>query len=105
MGVTLAMDQQEVLETSPITANFINKNQRMNLKTIAIISLSTFVLVLVFIGAISIFLKWRKVRRPLNAVGPAFTLSANERFGKFMNYYVDAFTQMQCHQMFLNFLW
>lgn len=77
----------------------------MNLKTIAIISLSTFVLVLVFIGAVSIFLKWRKVRRPLNVVGPAFTLSANERFGKFMNYYVDAFTQMQCHQMFLNFLW
>ncbi|XP_050252008.1 receptor-like serine/threonine-protein kinase ALE2 [Quercus robur] len=63
----------------PITANFINKNQQMNLKTIAIISLSAFVLVLVFIGAFSIFLKWRKVRRPSNAVGPAFTLSTNKR--------------------------
>ena len=88
----------------PITANFINKNQRMNLKTIAIISLSAFVLLLVFIGAVSIFLKWRKVRRPSNAVGPAFTPSANKRSGKFMNYYVDASTQMQCRQMFLNFL-
>ncbi|KAM3683428.1 hypothetical protein ACJW31_12G146700 [Castanea mollissima] len=65
----------------PITANFINKNQRMNLKTIAIISLSAFVLLLVFIGAVSIFLKWRKVRRPSNAIGPAFTPSANKRSG------------------------
>ncbi|KAK4573286.1 hypothetical protein RGQ29_031309 [Quercus rubra] len=65
----------------PITANFINKNQRMNLKTIAIISLSAFVLLLVFIGAVSIFLKWRKVRRPSNAVGPVFTPSANKRSG------------------------
>ena len=65
----------------------------MNLKTIAIISLSAFVLVLVFIGAVSIFLKWRKVRRPSNAVGPTFTPFANKRFGKFMNYYVDAFSQ------------
>uniref|UniRef100_A0A7N2RB64 Protein kinase domain-containing protein n=1 Tax=Quercus lobata TaxID=97700 RepID=A0A7N2RB64_QUELO len=57
----------------PITEKFINKNHRMDLKTIAIISLSAFLLLLVFIGAVSIFLKWRKVRRPSNAVGPAFT--------------------------------
>jgi hypothetical protein len=65
----------------PITANFVNKNQRMNLKTIAIIALSAFVLLLVFIGAVSIFLKWRKVRRPSNAIGPAITSSTNKRSG------------------------
>ncbi|KAG2713747.1 hypothetical protein I3760_04G189900 [Carya illinoinensis] len=64
----------------PISANFVKKSQRMNIKTIAIISLSAFVLLLVFIGAVSVFLKWR-VGRPSNAVGPAFTSSTNKRSG------------------------
>ncbi|KAL5796433.1 hypothetical protein ACOSQ2_001253 [Xanthoceras sorbifolium] len=65
----------------PITANFVNKNQRMNLRTIAIIALSAFVLLLVFVGAISILIKWRKSRRPSSAVGPAFTSSIHKRSG------------------------
>ncbi|KAF7804582.1 receptor-like serine/threonine-protein kinase ALE2 [Senna tora] len=65
----------------PITANFVNKNQKMNLRTIIIIALSAFVLLLVFVGAFSIFLKWRKIRRPSSAVGPAFTSSINKRSG------------------------
>ncbi|KAK2648714.1 hypothetical protein Ddye_016203 [Dipteronia dyeriana] len=65
----------------PITANFVNNNQRMNLRTIAIIALSAFVLLLVFVGAISILIKWRKSRRPSSAVGPAFTSSINKRSG------------------------
>lgn len=56
----------------------------MNIKTIAIISLSAFVLLLVFIGAVSVFLKWR-VGRPSNAVGPAFTSSTNKRSGEFID--------------------
>lgn len=65
----------------PISANFDKKNQRMNLKTIAIIALSAFVLLLVLIGAVSIFLKWRKVGRPSSAVGPALTSPTNKRCG------------------------
>ncbi|GAV74161.1 Pkinase_Tyr domain-containing protein [Cephalotus follicularis] len=65
----------------PITANFINKNQKMSLRTIIIIALSAFVVLLVFIGAVSIAIRWRKVGRPSNAVGPAFPSSVNKRSG------------------------
>lgn len=65
----------------PISANFGNKNQRMNFRTIAIIALSAFVLLLVFVGAISILIKWRKARKPSSAVGPAFASSINKRSG------------------------
>ncbi|KAH1106097.1 hypothetical protein J1N35_009865 [Gossypium stocksii] len=65
----------------PITANFVNKNQKMNIRIIAIIVLSAFVLLLVLAGAISVLIKWRKVRRPSNAVGPAFPSSLNKRSG------------------------
>lgn len=69
----------------PITANFVNKSQKMNVKTIAIIALSAFVVLLVFIGALSIFFKWRKVGRPSSAVGPVFTSSINKRSGEFVD--------------------
>lgn len=65
----------------PITANFGNKNQKMNVRTIAIIALSAFVLLIVLLGAISIFIKWRKVRKPSGVVGPAFTSSIHKRSG------------------------
>ncbi|GKU86177.1 hypothetical protein SLEP1_g735 [Rubroshorea leprosula] len=65
----------------PVTANFVNKNQKMNLRIIAIIALSAFVLILVLIGSISVFIKWRKVGRPSNAVGPAVASSLNKRSG------------------------
>ncbi|KAF3436067.1 hypothetical protein FNV43_RR23159 [Rhamnella rubrinervis] len=65
----------------PITANFGNKNQRMNVRTIIIIALSAFVLVLVLLGAISVLIKWRRVGRPSSAVGPAFTSSIRKRSG------------------------
>ncbi|XP_068466241.1 receptor-like serine/threonine-protein kinase ALE2 [Phaseolus vulgaris] len=45
------------------------------------IALSSFVLLLVLVGAFSIVLKWRKSRRPSSAVGPAFTSSLNKRSG------------------------
>ena len=66
----------------PITANFAGKNQKMNVRTIAIISLSAFVLVLVLLGAIPIYIKWRKAGKPSSAVGPAFTSSIHKRSGK-----------------------
>ncbi|XP_012085195.1 receptor-like serine/threonine-protein kinase ALE2 isoform X2 [Jatropha curcas] len=65
----------------PITANFVSKNQKMNLRTIAIIALSAFVVLLVFTATIFIFIRWRKFGRPSNAVGPAFTSSINKRSG------------------------
>ncbi|KAJ6680797.1 RECEPTOR-LIKE SERINE/THREONINE-PROTEIN KINASE ALE2 [Salix purpurea] len=63
----------------PITAHFVNKNQRMNLRTIAIITLSAFVVLVVFTGAIAIVIRWRKSGRSSIAVGPAFTSSINKR--------------------------
>ncbi|KAJ6319229.1 hypothetical protein OIU78_014787 [Salix suchowensis] len=65
----------------PITAHFVNKNQRMNLRTIAIITLSAFVVLVVFTGAIAIIIRWRKSGRSSIAVGPAFTSSINKRSG------------------------
>ncbi|KAF9688481.1 hypothetical protein SADUNF_Sadunf02G0201500 [Salix dunnii] len=65
----------------PITANFVSKTQRMNLRTIATIALSAFVVLLVCIGAIAVVVKWRKSGRPSSAVGPTFTSSINKRSG------------------------
>ncbi|KAL5052896.1 hypothetical protein RYX36_033578 [Vicia faba] len=65
----------------PVSANFASKNQKTNLRTIIIIALSSFVLLLVLVGAFSVTLKWRKSRRPSSAVGPAFTSSLNKRSG------------------------
>ena len=67
----------------PVTANFVKKNQKLNIRIIAIIVLSAFVLILVLAGAISVLIKWRKVGRPSNAVGPAFPSSINRRSGRF----------------------
>lgn len=65
----------------PLTANFVNKNSRMNIRTIAIIALSAIVLVLILIGAVSVLIKWKKFGRPSSAVGPAFASSINKRSG------------------------
>ncbi|XP_057964086.1 receptor-like serine/threonine-protein kinase ALE2 isoform X2 [Malania oleifera] len=65
----------------PVTANFATRSQRMNFRTIAIIALSGFVLLFVCVGAVSVLIKWRKVRRPSSAVGPVFTSSMNKRSG------------------------
>ncbi|KAL5052897.1 hypothetical protein RYX36_033579 [Vicia faba] len=65
----------------PVSANFASKNQKTNLRTIIIIALSSFVLLLVLVGVFSVTLKWRKSRRPSSAVGPAFTSSLNKRSG------------------------
>ncbi|KAK4773428.1 hypothetical protein SAY87_028447 [Trapa incisa] len=67
-------------EDFPIMAKF-HKNDNINVKTIAIISLSAFVLLLIVIGAFSAFLKWKRFGRPSRAVGPGFTSSINKRSG------------------------
>ena len=67
----------------PFTADFVNKRQKMSARLIFVIALSAIVLLVVFCGAISIFLRWRRVGRPSNAVGPVFTPSTNKRPGKF----------------------
>ncbi|KAI8012236.1 Receptor-like serine/threonine-protein kinase ALE2 [Camellia lanceoleosa] len=63
----------------PITADFVDKDPKMNAKTIFIIALSALVIFVVCCGAISTILKCRKVGRPSNAVGPVFTPAANKR--------------------------
>lgn len=65
----------------PITADFVDKGQKMNPRTILVITLSTVVLLVVFCGAVSILLKCRKVGRPSSAVGPVFTPSIYKRSG------------------------
>jgi hypothetical protein len=76
----------------PITANFVSKTQRMNLRTITTIALSAFVVLVVFIGAIAVVVKWRKSGRPSSAVGPAFTSSINKRSG--MSLYIHSVTNL-----------
>ncbi|PSR86396.1 Receptor-like serine/threonine-protein kinase [Actinidia chinensis var. chinensis] len=65
----------------PITADFVNKRQKMSARLIFVITFSAIVLLVVFCGAISIFVRWRRVGRPSNAVGPVFTPSTNKRPG------------------------
>ncbi|XP_010540934.1 PREDICTED: receptor-like serine/threonine-protein kinase ALE2 [Tarenaya hassleriana] len=65
----------------PITANFVSEKSGIGFRTIAIICLSGFVLVLVLVGAISIVVKWKKYGKSSNAVGPAFASSMNKRSG------------------------
>ncbi|KAL6516232.1 Receptor-like serine/threonine-protein kinase ale2 [Orobanche gracilis] len=65
----------------PITANFVGKNQKINHRTIIVIALSSFVLLVVACAAIAILLKCRTADRQSNAVGPVFTPSMNKRPG------------------------
>lgn len=67
----------------PLTANFANKSQGIGFRTIAIIALSGFVLILVLVGAISIIVKWKNIGKSSNAVGPALAPSINKRPGNF----------------------
>ncbi|KEH42442.1 putative protein kinase RLK-Pelle-Extensin family [Medicago truncatula] len=62
----------------PFTANFINKNEEMTLRTIIIISASSIILFLGLVGAFFIIFKLRKLRRPSGAVHPPFTSSLNK---------------------------
>ncbi|KAG4996066.1 hypothetical protein JHK85_027505 [Glycine max] len=72
---------RESINVLPITADMNSENEKMNLRTIIVIALSSVVLLLVLVGAFYIILKWRKIRRPSSAVGPAFTSCLNKRSG------------------------
>ncbi|KAI3749580.1 hypothetical protein L2E82_20194 [Cichorium intybus] len=65
----------------PITATFVGKTQKMNPKTIFVITLSAVVLLVVCLAAISVFLKYRRIGRSSNAVGPVFTTPTSKRRG------------------------
>lgn len=77
----------------PIYANIGNKNPKIDVKTIIIISLSAFVLLSVLVAALFLCLKWNKFGRPSNAVGPAFT-SMNKRSGMVLYHLVELRSQM-----------
>ncbi|RZB85615.1 Receptor-like serine/threonine-protein kinase ALE2 [Glycine soja] len=72
---------RESINVLPITADMNSENEKINLRTIIVIALSSVVLLLVLVGAFYIILKWRKIRRPSSAVGPAFTSCLNKRSG------------------------
>ncbi|KAI3760219.1 hypothetical protein L1987_50610 [Smallanthus sonchifolius] len=63
----------------PITATFVGKSQKMNPRTIFVIVLSAVVLLVVCCAAISVFIKYRKIGRSSNAVGPVFTTPTSKR--------------------------
>ena len=79
---------RESINVLPITADMNSENEKMNLRTIIVIALSSVVLLLVLVGAFYIILKWRKIRRPSSAVGPAFTSCLNKRSGIALNFTV-----------------
>lgn len=70
----------------PIMANLLNKHQRMNSRTITIITLSAVVFFIACVGAFFIIYKCKKDRRPLTAIGPAFTSSIAKRSSKITNH-------------------
>ncbi|KAF8118306.1 hypothetical protein N665_0005s0073 [Sinapis alba] len=65
----------------PLTANFPNKSQGIDFRTIAIIVLSGFVLALVLAGAIFIVMQWNKGGMSSTAVGPALASSMKKKPG------------------------
>ncbi|CAN7063677.1 unnamed protein product [Brassica oleracea var. botrytis] len=65
----------------PLTANFANKSQGIDFRTIAIIVLSGFVLALVLAGAVFIVMQWNKVEMSSTAVGPALASSMKKTPG------------------------
>ena len=68
----------------PLTANFANKSQGIDFRTIAIIVLSGFVLALVLAGAVFIVMQWNKVEMSSTAVGPALASSMKKTPGNFL---------------------
>ncbi|KAK4366139.1 hypothetical protein RND71_014019 [Anisodus tanguticus] len=66
----------------PITADFVNKSQKMNPRVVFLIASSALVLLVVCCGALIVLLKCRRTGRPSNAVGPVFTQSMHKRSGK-----------------------
>ena len=79
---------RESVNVLPITADMNSENEKMNLRTIIIIALSSVILLLVLVGAFYIILKWREIRRPSGAVGPAFKSYLNKRSGIALNFTV-----------------
>ena len=65
----------------PITADVANKRQKMDARTVWIISSSALVVLVAFTVAVFIIIKYQKGSRPSNAVGPVTTSSFNKRYG------------------------
>ncbi|XP_068665851.1 receptor-like serine/threonine-protein kinase ALE2 [Aristolochia californica] len=67
--------------SDPITANVIRKSQKMNARTVVLIALSSFILVLMCVGSVLILFKCKKLGRASNVVGPAVPSSIGKRSG------------------------
>eukprot|EP00268_Persea_americana_P008723 TRINITY_DN13410_c0_g1_i5.p1 TRINITY_DN13410_c0_g1~~TRINITY_DN13410_c0_g1_i5.p1 ORF type:complete len:752 (+),score=122.32 TRINITY_DN13410_c0_g1_i5:436-2691(+) len=65
----------------PFMANVINKGQKMNARTVVLISFSSFVLFLMCVGVLFSLLKFKRLGRPSSTVGPAVTSSITKRSG------------------------
>lgn len=59
----------------------MNKNQKLSSKIVFVIVFSALVLLVALCAALSVLIKWRKTRKPSNAIGPVFTPSINKKTG------------------------
>ena len=55
----------------------------MSAKVVFVIVFSALVLLVACVAAVSIVIKWKRVRNASNAVGPVFAPSINKKAGKF----------------------
>ncbi|GER29641.1 protein kinase superfamily protein [Striga asiatica] len=65
----------------PISADFVQKNQKINPRIIVVIVLSAFVLLVVACAAVAVLLKCRTACKPSNDVGAVLTPSMHKRSG------------------------
>ncbi|XP_031122365.1 receptor-like serine/threonine-protein kinase ALE2 isoform X2 [Ipomoea triloba] len=65
----------------PVTADFVDRNQKMSPRLIFLIASSALILLVIVCGAFAILLKCRRPGRPSSAVGPVFVPAINKRSG------------------------
>lgn len=65
----------------PVTADFVDRNQKMSPRLIFLIASSALILLVIVCGAFAILLKCRRPGRPSSAVGPVFVHAINKRSG------------------------
>lgn len=76
----------ETVDILPITAYMITEYEKLNRRTIIIISVSSVVLLLALVGAFAFVLKLRNIKRPSSVVDHAFTSYLNKRSGIPLNF-------------------
>lgn len=68
----------------PFMANVLSKGQRMNARTVVLISFCSFILFLMCVGILCTILKFKRLGRPSSTIGPTVASSITKRSGKNM---------------------